>query len=109
MPIQRPRSIPRRGRRPGIIDGEVADVRIVLREVDSQPAISSIELSAADYSIDLHLGAKAEFSYKTPNMRAPKVFTERLRLPPGYDSPNFNAVSFILRDIPFLIGSDVVR
>jgi hypothetical protein len=109
IPLQRPRPFPIRGPRSGIGDTSIADVRIVLREVDSQPAISSIALSAADYRLDLHLGAKAEFSYKTPNMRAPKAFTETLRLPPGYDSPNFNAVSFILRDIPLLISSDAVR
>jgi AAA ATPase domain len=95
--------------RPRVGEDATAEVCIVLREVDSQPAISSIELSAAEYTVDLHLSGKAEFSYKTPNMQASKVFTESLRLPPGYDSPNFNAVSFILRDIPFLISSDAVR
>jgi hypothetical protein len=109
VPLQRIRSSPIRGHRSNIGEGTIAEICIALREVDSQPAISSIELSAADYIIDLRLSGTAQLSYKTPNMRTPKVLTERLRLPPGYDSPNFNAVSFILRDIPFLISSDVVR
>src|ERR1700730_9095192 len=38
-----------------------AGVYSVLREVDSHQAISSIDLSAAVYSIDLNLSGKAEF------------------------------------------------
>jgi hypothetical protein len=109
VPIQRTKSNRLRGSRSVLRESALAEVCIVLREVESQPAISSIELSAADYIIDLRLSGTAQLSYKTPNMKVPKVFSEKLRLPLGYESPNFNAVSFILRDIPFLIGSDVVR
>jgi hypothetical protein len=103
-------SIPIRMSRPtSNIEEAVAEVCVVFHEVDSQPAISSIELTAANYSLALRLSGKVELSYKTPTMRAPVELSERLRLPPGYDSPNFNAVSFLLRDIPYLITSHVVR
>lgn len=98
----------RMGNGPDMIDRD-AVVCTVFHEVDSQPSVSSLEFTHGEYQMHLGLGAKAEFSYKTPSMTVPQVASEQLRLPLGYDAPDFNAVSFLLRDAIYIFSSRVRR
>jgi hypothetical protein len=85
------------------------DIQLTLKEIDLQPSVSSVEFSSGDYRAAIRFDEKVQISYKTPGMRIPRALPDSIRLPVGYDTPNLSALSFIMRDFRFLIGSRVVR
>jgi hypothetical protein len=85
------------------------NIELTLNEVDLQPSVSSVELISNGYRAAIRFDEKVQISYKTPSMRAARSLSDSIRLPVGYDTPNLNAVSFLMRDFRFLITSRVVR